>query len=648
MAWGPRPNKLGVLLPMFDGGLNSKESQFTTPLNDAYDLKNVEFDDAGAVRTVNGYSEWTTSALSNNRIDGLHSYVDDDGTRYVLVVTGGDLWYSTDTGTTGTFTKVTESIGLFTTGTKVKMFTIENMVIICNGNSTSYRFQDGNFYELGVNAIGVGSFNVASGAAGNLLGDYKWAITGINGNGVESDYTVLNSVALTLTNEQADLTNIPVFDNIADVQSRKLYRTKGDDTAYYLLTTLNTTDTSYTDNTADASLGVSTPPSDNATIPKAKYLCENLGYVFSAGNPDEPTRLTWSSVSEPEIWPTENFLEIGDGDGLPINGIRTYGNTIVISKSDGRSLGVLWTLYMPDSTGATGSENWYLTKSPSAYGGMSDRGMGFFSDLMYFVNKKGIYAFDGEDIALNPADSKVGRYAVDEFSYKIEPEWQNINPDELDEIAAITYDQKVWVSVPSGASQTDNNRLLVYDYSTASQPDRHYGAWSVVHSPGVSCFTEHSGRLLAGSSNDDGKIWLLDRDDYYLQNSDGIDSYFWTAFISGSPEHRNFDKVWRWLFLTVETTGNWYLRVTYRDDPDSSGNYTQISLDPDAINWGEMIWSVDRWGAGRNSKRVRIPLRGMVSKYIQFQFRIDGEGYTDQRWWKVYEAEIKYNLRRDR
>ena len=104
---------------------------------------------------------------------------------------------------------------------------------------------------------------VAAGSAGNLTGNYSYAVTYYTTWG-ETDFSPL--ATLTTTATQASLTAIPVSAD-PNVLGRRIYRTNGTVAGvYYLITTLsNNTATTYTDNTADASLPVLASNNDNTT-----------------------------------------------------------------------------------------------------------------------------------------------------------------------------------------------------------------------------------------------------------------------------------------------------------------------------------------------------------------------------------------------
>ena len=98
---------------------------------------------------------------------------------------------------------------------------------------------------------------LAGAGAGNVdNGDHIYKITFVNEAGETELGTASNTVTVSdnTTNGQVNLTDIPVSPS-SSVTSRKIYRTKAGGTDYYLVDTISdNTTTTYTDNTADASL----------------------------------------------------------------------------------------------------------------------------------------------------------------------------------------------------------------------------------------------------------------------------------------------------------------------------------------------------------------------------------------------------------
>ena len=105
---------------------------------------------------------------------------------------------------------------------------------------------------------------LAEGAAGSVnIGAHSYRTTYVSANG-ETMAGIAASITIAASAKQVSLTAIPT--GPPGTVSRKVYRTKAGASLYYLLTTItDNTATTYTDNTADASLGSDEPPLQNTT-----------------------------------------------------------------------------------------------------------------------------------------------------------------------------------------------------------------------------------------------------------------------------------------------------------------------------------------------------------------------------------------------
>lgn len=83
-----------------------------------------------------------------------------------------------------------------------------------------------------------------------------------------------------------------------------------------------------------------TPISYNGTtvsrvsaFPKASFSLVNKNYVFAANTAANPSRVSWSFLKDPTVWPASNFVDVNPDDGFPIVGMFYDGQSIVILKT---------------------------------------------------------------------------------------------------------------------------------------------------------------------------------------------------------------------------------------------------------------------------------------------------------------------------
>lgn len=631
-------HRFSVPIMAFDGGLNTKGQPTNLPANQSPDMQNVDFDDYGAIGTTPGYAKFNTAAIATAAIDGLHSYCQNDGTQKLIAACNGTVYYASSTA----FVPIPGATSVFTGGVAMEFVTTDNRLICVNGYKRPYKWDGTNFTHCGPSAP-TGTLSVACSASGVLTGAYKYALTAVNTGNVESDYNVLSATDLTATSGRLTVSEIPIFPTSAGVNTLYLYRnTAAASGVYFRVTAVTNGTTSYVDNNADSALLLD-PPDDNGVMPPCKYIVSYRNRLFATGNPSYPMRLYWTEPGEPETWPEVNYLDVDAGDGLPISGIRVYENGLVIHKNNTSGQGYIYSLLQPDSVGVSSATNWYLNRTKSAWGGAAHRAQAEFGNLLGFLNRYGWFAFQGENIATSVSDSTVGRFEVDSHSFNIEPDIFDIRNSLIAKSAAITYENKVWLAIPKGSSATENNKIYFYDFVRASSQSRQIGAWGVLSGPGVSCFSMHNGSLYAGSATANGYVYTIDSG--ITADGAAIDAYYKTPELSGLPEHRNHSKVWRYLFLTVECSGNWDLKLSYiKDAVEEAGTTVDVNLYGGGNLWGTMSWGTDAWGGGNNRKRVRVVLRNCVGKTVQFKFA----NSTLNQTFKIHEIEVAYNLRSQR
>ena len=638
MAWGPAVYKTALQINAFDGGLNTKLQNTNTPLNQSPDCQNVQFDDYGAVGTNTGYNVFNTAAIATAPIDGIGKYVDYSGDQKLMVACAGSLWYASGT----TFVTVAGSEGLYTSAVDVSMINVDDWVYVSNGSVRPYKYDGTNFQTIGVDPTTVLASAVCN-ASGVLSGTFRYALSGVNTSNVESDVALIVS-GITAVGGQVSLGGLYVYPAVSGVDTKYLYRTTAaagvDSVLWWRVTAVTNAVVTYIDNAYDSDL-VTPAPADHGVMPPCKFMTYYRSRVFAAGSTAYPYRLYFSDAGSPEIWPVTNYIDIESGDGKKISGLAAFGNSIVVHKNDGKGQGSIYLIYIGDSSGYTAPDNWYVFKSPSAYSAIANKSLTFFENLLFFLNKDGAYAFSGEDLARTAADAQHGRFLVDSLSFDIEPDIKQLSPSGVARSCAIQYDGKIWLAVPYQSTSGTNNRIYVYDFERLSESvDTKPGAWSYRTAPGINCWIEHDNLLYGGSSDDIGTVYALSATNYNYGGG-AIDSYYWTAQIAGHEEHREYTKVWRYLYVTHECPGDWDMTVEYRTDFSDVTTSTTIDLDSGGSEWDSLVWSVGAWDAGVGTKRTRIILVNAVGKFIQFRFRTN----TANHHWNVHEIETLYSLR---
>lgn len=612
-----------VALERFDGGLFTKVSTINGSMDQSPDLMNVVFDDLGAVETRKGYQKVNTSPVATAPIDLLHSYTRTDGTKDLLVGCGGSIWKLSGT----TFQTIPSAISVYSSGERVQSLNFQNKAFFSNGGMTPYKWDGTEFVRWGVPPPTSSFSGISQGSDGLLNGPYQYVLLGKNTWGVKGDYATASS-EITVASKEIHLHGLYEWPASAGVQHKILCRTTaGMSGLYWIVTQISNGQTSIVDTTPD-NLLVEEPPEDNGVPKSFTTMVHFQGRIFAASQTTNPEFLYYSNIDDPEIFPSDSIIKIGEGDGYPITGLAILSNALIISKNDGKGLGSMWLLYMPDANAI----NWSLTKLDTENSTQSAKVMVNFSNYIAFLNKNGVFDLD---------QTSVGVIKSDALSFNIEKDIYDLANAYLSSATAITWKNKIWLSVPYGGAQSYNNRILQYDFIRGRNVEnREWGAWSRFDGHSISEFCIHDGNLYGGSALQDGFVYKLDTG--YSDDGAGISSYFKTMPITGMEEHQSYTKVWRYAYITVECTGDWFMDLSYSNDfKDEDGQTVQVSLDPESSNWDEAVIGVTKWGSGILQKRIKIVFRGSVSKAIQLKFSTSNA----DEYFKVHKVEIFYNLR---
>jgi hypothetical protein len=253
--------------------------------------------------------------------------------------------------------------------------------------------------NLNLSQITAPTAPTATAVAGSGLGigAYAYAVTYVSAGG-ETNYGTPVNVTTTGGNQQVNLTNIPVSSSSL-VTSRKIYRTVvggGANGPFFLVTTLaNNTTTTYSDNTADGSLGVRAPVDNRTAILKVNnasaltvgagnnvWLGLTAGSVNTSGNNDTAVGHGALSVNTTGSFNTAtgslalNLNTIGDSNSA-------FGASALESNTGSSNTAVgTWAGY----SNTTGSNNTFL----GAFAGEQDPNRTTFDTLGNLQNATAI------------------------------------------------------------------------------------------------------------------------------------------------------------------------------------------------------------------------------------------------------------------
>jgi hypothetical protein len=615
---------------LLDGGKNSKFERSIIEDNESPDCANVIFTN-GAVETREGAQKLNTTAIGSFVFDGLYTRRTNSGSETMVAFAGGSAWQLAGT----TFSTLSSAQSVFTVGARVAAAQYENHMFIGNGGVIPYKYNGTDFTRHGVYPPTT-THSVATGAAGNPNGAYQYKITYVNSQSVESDVGPVNAT-ITVASTKVELTGIPVAPQSWGVSSRYIYRTADGGTSFKRVTELaDNTTTTYSDDTADASLGT-TAPTDNGVPPKYSTIVYHQNRLFM-NDPANPNMVWYSGLGEPYTVASTNFISIGDATSDLVKALSVYDNSILVKceKSE-------WLIYMPD----TDSSNWNVVRVKSPYGSKSPFCLLDYNNRQIYAaveNGKfvGFAAIAGDSVEPSATLLTVSTAGSLLKSDRIEPDMFLVQETYLGNISGIIYQNRAYIAVTHGSGTTTNNRIWVMDFSISNLSKNQKESWVPWTGLSAAQFTIYDGDLYYGSSTANGFVYQLESGEY---NDDGsaINSYFWTKEFSGYPNEVNYHKDFRYANILVEKPGAYYMNVTYRVDSDAGDGDTEtIDLTPGGSLWGVMEWGTDSWGGGVDQEDVRFDLGTARGKRIQFKF--SNQNAADQRF-KVHGLNYAYNLK---
>lgn len=620
---------------LFDGGMNNKFERSIIADNESPDWLNVICSN-GAVETRPGTSKLNTAAIGSFVGDGLYVRRANTGTETMVAFAGGSMWQLVGT----SFTTVPSAVSVFTASSRVGAEQDENYLFCGNGGTIPYKWNGAEFTRHGVYPPTT-TATVASQATGVLTGDYRYKVTAVNSNLVESD---VGPATATLTAGSATIrvSSIPTFAASFGVNARRLYRTEAGGTSFKRVATIaDNTTTTYDDNTADAALGTAAP-TDNGVPPNYSAIIYHQGRLFM-NDPANPHYVRWTDLGQPYTVASTNFKIVGNNTSDLVKGFAVHGNDLVVLHENGFTIA-----YMGDTDAST----WRWVVSKSAFGSKSPYGAVRVGNRILFPafqNTKfvGFGEISGETIVPSTTLLTTQVAGSQLVSDPIEPDMLNEVQDAYaGNISAIVYENQAYIALTYGSGQTTNNRYYLYDFEATNASRKQRRAWIPNTGLNIAQFAVYSGKLYYLSSTATGFVYQMGAAGY-TDDGAAINSYAWTKEFTGYKNESEDQKDFRWADLMVENVGDYAMDVGYRVNSDTgSGDVKQINLNPGGSLWGTMMWGRDPWGGGTSQREYRLFLGNARGKRIQFKF--SNRNTAGQRFKIHWMKNFTYNIKGSR
>jgi hypothetical protein len=278
---------------------------------------------------------------------------------------------------------------------------------------------------------------------------------------------------------------------------------------------------------------------------------------------ENPSRVRYSNILDPETWGAFDFIDFNPEDGDYITAMIRYGQNLLISKK--RSMALL--------TGNKTS-NYNVSWLDSEAGCTGQYAITQGGKYICYVAQDGIRFTD-------LADSAVA-------TERLIPHWDTINKRKLTQASMVYWRNKLFVSLPSEGSLT-NNQVWVYDFLR--------NAWTINTGWEISNwlkFNQYGEDVLIGGSSEKGQTYVVDVTRY---DDNDIIEYEWKS------KDFNFDyaeryKLFRNIYLDLEGT------------PSESTLYVDLYVD--GVLKGTYTTVIPAGNEAKHTRRVLPPLYNAV------------------------------------
>lgn len=289
-------------------------------------------------------------------------------------------------------------------------------------------------------------------------------------------------------------------------------------------------------------------PLPSGRLPRCRKLISAYGrlWAFSpvVGSTIMRTRMYYSGYEadpafDPEVWPSQQYEEIGRDDGQDITAAVPVGeNTIVVVKE--RSIYLI--------VGRTQNE-FYITQVSDSMGTEAgETAVEAEGKLIFFDPRSGVWTYDGANFI--DIDRQIRRSLL-----------EGINPTYAWRSTAVVHNNKYYLSVPWGGSSIPN-RTFIYDLRLGAWTQYNYGFRSAY---------EYNGLLLATAVRNTNNVMRLN----HGHSDNGAAYPFNISFAWMVPEELGARAFIRRVVFALSPTGDFNVEAALFKSWSSVADVTQ-------------------------------------------------------------------------
>ncbi len=350
----------------------------------------------------------------------------------------------------------------------------------------------------------------------------------------------------------------------------------------------------------------------NTDYPKGKYAAFWKNYLFICGDvvlnsTTYKNRVYFSDLGNPDTFThASNWFDVGKSDGQPITGIAPLGEFLVIFKR--RSIFVL-SGSSPDEWVLSASVN-NLSQIASGIGCVSAKSIVQVGNDLWFMSDDGVRSVKRNEQGSIPLMGIV--------SENMRETIEDINWSYADKIAGVYFDNKVYMAIPTGTSQTNDTIMVA---NTKIQLDKNFNPhpWFIYTGWAPYCWSVYLGgstpALHYGDSSTTN-VMNAESTNNDINSTDGIDMDVKGMMIDlKAPEMK---KTARFIKYGVAGTGDYNLSLYTSLEGNTWTLEEELNL-AQGNTWNSAVWGTDEWSFIEEIKQKTAIKIGSPQLMIRFK-----------------------------
>jgi len=493
------------------GGINIKASLYATATNEQIDILNMDFRAPGALTKRYGSTVLIGASVAG-LVGGLFEFSRLSGASYI-VATANTNAYTINTGNFAAFKSGLLNNGIF------DFVPFVDRLFMANGQDFfKTDGQNSSFYSLPPGQSSS-SFGITAAVGGGLSGTVIASYGYLNDRG----YYGPVSQGITVSLNGVTFGSVLYFGMQTPsgygISALAFYRSDIGQIIQYGTTQTAAGTATFVDN-APISFIRSAPQFLWFTL-APRYLELYNNQLFLGGFSSMLSTVYWSDIGEPEGVLPEFFAEFRTNDGDRVTGLKTFANSVVVTKE--RSTLLL--------TGDDPS-NFAIAQISDQFGCVSNRAMVSYNNVVEFLDPKGVVQYNGANIQF--------------VSNRVENIFLTMNLAAARDVAQAIHFRdlnEVWWAIPLDGATT-LNCVVVFDYLV--------NAWTVFKGFNPSSLAVVRGMfdkptVIYGSYS--GTVFNFGAS-LFGDNGAGITSSVQTRFLA--PMGQSMEQQFRRLYLNVD------------------------------------------------------------------------------------------------